>query len=84
MEQQIGRNLALELVRVTEAAALTAGRWMGRGQKEAADQAAVDAMRTTLLLFCALYAASALLYAFFCALCIKGYIDWRKSLVASA
>ena len=48
MEQQIGRNLALELVRVTEAAALAAGRWMGRGQKEAADQAAVDAMRMVL------------------------------------
>jgi len=48
MEQEIGRNLALELVRVTEAAALTAGRWMGRGQKEAADQAAVDAMRMVL------------------------------------
>lgn len=48
MDQQIGRNLALELVRVTEAAALTAGRWMGRGQKEAADQAAVDAMRMVL------------------------------------
>ena len=48
MEQQIGRNLALELVRVTEAAALKAGRWMGRGQKEAADQAAVDAMRMVL------------------------------------
>jgi fructose-1,6-bisphosphatase II len=40
----LGRNLALELVRVTEAAALTAGRWM-RGVKEAADQAAVSAMR---------------------------------------
>jgi fructose-1,6-bisphosphatase II len=39
------RNLALELVRVTEAAALAAGRWMGRGEKNAADQAAVDAMR---------------------------------------
>src|ERR671916_209683 len=39
------RNLALELVRVTEAAALSAARWMGRGDKEAADQAAVDAMR---------------------------------------
>src|SRR5688572_32688858 len=39
------RNLALELVRVTEAAALGAGRWIGRGDKEAADQAAVDAMR---------------------------------------
>jgi fructose-1,6-bisphosphatase II len=42
------RNLALELVRVTEAAALGAARWIGRGQKEAADQAAVDAMRGVL------------------------------------
>jgi fructose-1,6-bisphosphatase II len=42
------RNLALELVRVTEAAALAAARWMGRGDKEAADQAAVDAMRGVL------------------------------------
>ena len=39
------RNLALELARVTEAAALAAARWLGRGDKEAADQAAVDAMR---------------------------------------
>jgi fructose-1,6-bisphosphatase II len=39
------RNLALELVRVTEAAALAGARWMGRGDKDAADQAAVDAMR---------------------------------------
>jgi fructose-1,6-bisphosphatase II len=39
------RNLALELARVTEAAALAASRWMGRGDKNAADQAAVDAMR---------------------------------------
>ena len=39
------RNIAMELVRVTEAAALAAARWMGRGDKEAADQAAVDAMR---------------------------------------
>jgi fructose-1,6-bisphosphatase II len=39
------RNLALELVRVTEAAALAAGRWVGHGDKEAADGAAVDAMR---------------------------------------
>jgi fructose-1,6-bisphosphatase II len=39
------RNLAMELVRVTEAAALAAGRWIGRGDKNAADQAAVDAMR---------------------------------------
>ncbi|HEV3471777.1 MAG TPA: class II fructose-bisphosphatase [Actinomycetota bacterium] len=42
------RNLAMELVRVTEAAALSAARWMGRGDKEAADQAAVDAMRLLL------------------------------------
>jgi fructose-1,6-bisphosphatase II len=42
------RNLALELVRVTEAAALGAARWVGRGDKEAADQAAVDAMRVML------------------------------------
>ncbi len=42
------RNLALDLVRVTEAAALAAGRWMGRGDKTAADQAAVDAMRLVL------------------------------------
>ncbi|HTK10766.1 MAG TPA: class II fructose-bisphosphatase [Ktedonobacteraceae bacterium] len=39
------RNLAMELVRVTEAAALNAGRWMGKGNKEMVDQAAVDAMR---------------------------------------
>src|SRR3954468_14570263 len=39
------RNLALELVRVTESAALAASRWVGRGDKIAADQAAVDAMR---------------------------------------
>ena len=39
------RNIAMELTRVTEAAALAAARWMGRGDKEAADQAAVDAMR---------------------------------------
>jgi fructose-1,6-bisphosphatase II len=42
------RNLALELVRVTEAAALGCARWIGRGDKEAADQAAVDAMRAML------------------------------------
>ncbi|MST33514.1 fructose-bisphosphatase class II, partial [Acidimicrobiaceae bacterium USS-CC1] len=42
------RNLALELVRVTEAAAMAAGRWMGRGDKEGADGAAVDAMRAVL------------------------------------
>ena len=39
------RNLAMELIRVTEAAALNAGRWMGKGNKEMVDQAAVDAMR---------------------------------------
>ena len=42
------RNLALELVRVTEAAALAAARWIGKGEKESADQAAVDAMRLIL------------------------------------
>ncbi len=42
------RNLAMELVRVTEAAALSAGRWMGKGNKELADQSAVDAMRQAL------------------------------------
>ncbi|MGZ4413609.1 MAG: class II fructose-bisphosphatase, partial [Gaiellaceae bacterium] len=42
------RNLALELVRVTESAALAAGRWVGRGDKIAADQAAVDGMRAML------------------------------------
>jgi fructose-1,6-bisphosphatase II len=42
------RNLALDLVRVTEAAAMGAGRWIGRGDKVAADQAAVDAMRAML------------------------------------
>ncbi|MGB2954549.1 MAG: class II fructose-bisphosphatase [Anaerolineales bacterium] len=46
--QKPTRNLALELVRVTEAAALSAGRLMGRGQKEVADKAAVDAMRLVL------------------------------------
>jgi fructose-1,6-bisphosphatase II len=39
------RNLAMELVRVTEAAAMAAGRWVGRGDKNGGDQAAVDAMR---------------------------------------
>ena len=42
------RNLAMELVRVTEAAALAASRWVGRGDKEGADGAAVDAMRLVL------------------------------------
>ena len=42
------RNLALELVRTTEAAAMASSRWMGRGDKISADQAAVDAMRNVL------------------------------------
>jgi fructose-1,6-bisphosphatase II / sedoheptulose-1,7-bisphosphatase len=42
----VDRNLALELVRVTEAAALAASRWMGKGDKNAADGAAVEAMRS--------------------------------------
>jgi len=46
--QKPTRNLALELVRVTEAAALSAGRFMGRGDKILADKAAVDAMRLVL------------------------------------
>jgi fructose-1,6-bisphosphatase II len=45
---KIERNLGMDLVRATEAAALRAGRMMGRGDKIAADQAAVDAMRFTL------------------------------------
>lgn len=48
MTSEPTRNLALELVRVTEAAALTSGRFMGRGDKIAADRAAVDAMRIVL------------------------------------
>jgi len=51
MDQQTqnpDRNLAMELVRVTEAAALAAGRWLGRGDKNGADGAAVDAMRVIL------------------------------------
>ena len=46
--QQPDRNLALELVRVTESAALAASRWIGRGDKEGVDGAAVEAMRTVL------------------------------------
>lgn len=42
------RNLGMELVRVTEAAAISAGRWMGKGNKELVDQSAVDAMRHSL------------------------------------
>ncbi len=48
MNPDIDRNIAMDLVRCTEAAALMASRWMGRGEKEMADQAAVDAMRTML------------------------------------
>ncbi|MDY3127097.1 MAG: class II fructose-bisphosphatase [Corynebacterium sp.] len=44
-EEHPDRNLAMELVRVTEAAALASGRWVGRGQKNEGDGAAVDAMR---------------------------------------
>jgi fructose-1,6-bisphosphatase II len=44
----VQRNLALEIVRVTEAAALAAGKWQGKGDKNAADQAAVDMMRKVL------------------------------------
>jgi fructose-1,6-bisphosphatase II len=47
-QQAPDRNLALDLVRVTEAAALAASRWVGRGDKEGADGAAVDAMRVVL------------------------------------
>jgi fructose-1,6-bisphosphatase II len=43
--EDLDRNLALELVRVTEAAAMAAGRWVGRGDKNGGDGAAVDAMR---------------------------------------
>jgi fructose-1,6-bisphosphatase II len=48
MTERPDRNLAMEMVRVTEAAALAAGRWVGRGDKTAADQAAVDAMRSMI------------------------------------
>lgn len=48
MGQAMDRNLAFELVRVTESAAMACARWMGRGDKEASDQAAVDAMRFAL------------------------------------
>ena len=47
-ESSMDRNLALEAVRVTEAAALAASAWMGRGNEKSADQAAVDAMRRAL------------------------------------
>lgn len=48
MAEEMQRNLALELARVTEAAAMAAVRWMGRGDKNGSDQAAVDAMRSML------------------------------------
>lgn len=48
MVESPDRNLAMELVRVTESAAMAASRWMGRGDKEGADGAAVDAMRIVL------------------------------------
>ena len=48
MGQPIGRNLGFDLVRVTESAALSAARWQGRGDKNAVDQAAVEAMRYVL------------------------------------
>jgi fructose-1,6-bisphosphatase II len=47
-QQSPDRNLAMELMRATEAAALAGGRWMGRGDKNAADGASVDAMRLVL------------------------------------
>src|ERR1044071_7790930 len=46
--QSPDRNLALELVRVTEAAAMAAGRWVGRGDKNGADGVAVNAMRVMI------------------------------------
>src|SRR5213080_2841954 len=48
VRQAPDRNIAMELVRVTEAGAMAAARWIGRGAKESADQAAVDAMRYVL------------------------------------
>ena len=49
MSRQVpDRNIAMELVRVTEAGAMAAARWIGRGDKDAADKAAVDAMRYVL------------------------------------
>ena len=48
MDETLDRKLALEVVRVTEAAALACSRLMGRGDEKAADQAAVDAMRQAL------------------------------------
>ncbi len=48
MPEKPSRNLAMELVRVTESAAMAAARWVGRGDKNGVDGAAVDAMRTVL------------------------------------
>ena len=48
MPEPVERNLGLDVVRVTETAAMGAARWLGRGNKEAADQAAVDGMRLHL------------------------------------
>lgn len=48
MSEEPDRNLALDLVRVTEAAAVAAAKWQGRGDKDAVDRAAVDAMRSML------------------------------------
>ena len=48
MPEPVARNLGLDLVRVTETAALGAARWLGKGDKEAVDQAAVDGMRLHL------------------------------------
>jgi len=47
-DQEPDRNLAMELARVTEAAAMAAGRWMGRGDREESNRAAIDAMRLVL------------------------------------
>ena len=52
------RNLALELVRVTEAAAMAAARWVGRGDKNGADGAAVNAMRAARVSRCRCTASS--------------------------
>ena len=46
--QLLDRNLGLDLMRVTEAAAMAAGRWAGKGDKESGDKAAVDQMRLLL------------------------------------
>src|SRR3989338_8967545 len=47
-KRNMDRNLALDCVRVTEAAALSAAQWVGKGREKEADQAAVNAMRETL------------------------------------